>query len=217
MSNGVTFLLRSAIDAEKYLANNKSPIILGQKRWINYERSSKIFFSKIQCLEVDKIILIDNTLKNSSVNVQRIRQFIPENVEIVLTETNKFGIYNKGAGDIETLKYIANFKNIFTEHIFYFELRLELISLDFMENFTNKPRNLIHINPINKSATTGYFGCKTQTLFDFVNTSNLESMIKDEASIEYLLGEFAVQNNWELFSKNGFTIRYDPVIGPHLY
>ena len=217
MSNGVTFLLRSAIDADKYLAHNKSPIILGQKRWINYERTSKILFNKIQCLEVDKIILIDNTLKNSSVNVQRIRQFIPENVEIVLTETNKYGIYNKGAGDIETLKYIANFKNIFTEHVFYFELRLELISLDFIENFINKPRNLIHINPINKSATTGYFGCKTQSLFDFANTSNLESMIKDEASIEYLLSEFAVQNNWELFSKNGFTIRYDPVIGPHLY
>ena len=47
MSNGVTFLLRSAIDAEKYLANNKSPIILGQKRWINYERTSKILFNKI--------------------------------------------------------------------------------------------------------------------------------------------------------------------------
>ena len=42
-------------------------------------------------------------------------------------------------------------------------------------------------------------------------------MIKDEASIEYLLGEYAVQNNWELYSKNGLTIRYDSVIGPHLY
>jgi hypothetical protein len=217
MSKGVTFLLRSAIDAKKYLANNKSSIILGQKRWINYQRTSKIFFDKIKYLEVDRIIFLDNTLKNSSVNIQRVKQIMPRNVEIVLTETNKYGIYNKGAGDIETLKHIANFKNLLTEYIFYFELRLELISLDFIADFKNKPRNLIHINPTNNSATTGYFGCKSESLFDFANTSNLESMIKDEASIEYLLGEYAVQNNWELYSKNGSTIRYDPVIGPHLY
>jgi len=217
MNNEVTVLLRSAFDAEKYLARKKSPIILGQKRWNDYERTSKIFFNKIKYLKFDRLILIDNTLTNSSTNIQKLKQFIPSNVEILLTETNKYGIYNKGAGDIETLKYVANYRNLFTDHILYFELRLELIFLGFIKNFINKPRNFIYINPINKSANTGYFGCKTDSLFDFATTSNLESIVKDEVSIEYLLSDYAIKNNWELHNKNGYTIRYDPVIGPHLF
>lgn len=139
------------------------------------------------------VFLLDNTLSNIKQIPKDILEILDKNnIEVILTQKNNFGKYNKGAGDIENLIEIKEkLKNY--EWFIHFEPRQLLLSHEFFISFLKEERNLFTLNK-NKNAAphfnTGLYACRTKDILSFIeNFDNikLENMVKNSISIEYIL------------------------------
>ena len=141
----------------------------------------------------DKILIIDNTIKNKKKFPRSIKRLIPENAEFILDNKNIYGRINKGAGMMDSLqKNLQEFKK--SQKIFYFEPRLILKDIDFCKNFINDDKNYFSFES-KERVKTGYFGSITKDLVEFVNQSSVQDIVEKSLHIELLMYQFYKNKN----------------------
>ena len=162
----------------------------GIKKVLEYDFKSK------NC----ELYLLENTLSSLNQIPENILDLLEKNhVEIILSEKNKYGVANKGAGDIENLKPMVDRLKKY-EWFIHFEPRQLLLSFQFFENFFQNPRNLFTLNK-NPNApphfNTGLYACRTDNIINFANffdEKRIQQMVTNHISIEYVLYNFFQKN-----------------------
>ena len=141
----------------------------------------------------DKVLIVDNTIKNKKKFPQSIKRLIPENAEYILDNQNVYGRINKGAGMMDSLqKNLQEFKK--SQKIFYFEPRLILKDIDFCKNFIHDDKNYFSFES-KERVKTGYFGSITKDLVEFVNQSSVQDIVDKSLHIELLMYQFYKNKN----------------------
>lgn len=146
----------------------------------NFKNRSSIFF-------------VDNTIEKKEDLPQHILEMLSSNgVEILINNKNYYGSRNKGAGDIdlwrEHFDRIKEFK-----WFFHFEPRTLLQSPDFLESCLETPRNLFKVfYPVqpNNHFYTGIFMIGTEELKNYIESVDLDRMVREKESIEYEFKKF---------------------------
>ena len=208
MTSRPQIILRTAFDVRKYRNKNDSPVSDNDTRKEQYLIGSHSFQKFLPDIEKYEVIIIDNTVRS----VEDIpNEFIVlwKNAQIVCTRTNRFGKFNKGAGDVETLRYAFKNKIITTDFLFY-ELRLKTIDPGFIRNFLNYPRNLVTLEEDNLSVRSGYVGFEYSTAQRFYGSTSLIRMTVKKVSIENLLFQYWESNSLEYLPTGKYALRFDP-------
>lgn len=167
--------------------------------------------------EFDEIWLVDNTCSRKQTPSHEVLNAIPVDWKIKLPETNKYGIVNKGAGDIETLVEMKGEINQF-DYVFFHELRLWLHDDSLVRKFLETPgeylireskyfRNWRTLFP-SQSIASGHYGCSAKFLLNFLESSQPALMVQENLSIEELLYKFALVNGIKPLMPKSFTMRY---------
>jgi hypothetical protein len=201
-------ILRTAFDVGKYRNKIDSPVSDNATRKEQYLIGSHSFQKFLPDFQKYEVIIIDNTVK-SIASIPKEFVDLWKNVEILCTRTNRYGKFNKGAGDVETLRYAFKNKIITTDFLFY-ELRLKTIKSDFIRNYLDSPRNLITREVGNQSVRSGYVGFEYFTAQSFYRNTSLISMTKKKKSIEDLLFHHWIKNSFEFFPTGDYALRFDP-------
>ena len=208
MTSRPQIILRTAFDVRKYRNKNDSPVSDNDTRKEQYLIGSHSFQKFLPDIQKYEVIIIDNTVKS----VEDIpNEFIAlwKNAQIVCTRTNRFGKFNKGAGDVETLRYAFKNKIITTDFLFY-ELRLKTIDPGFIRNFLDSPRNLVTLEEDNLSVRSGYVGFEYSTAQRFYGSTSLIRMTVKKESIENLLLQYWESNSLEYLPTGKYALRFDP-------
>jgi len=170
-------------------------ILEGLKKFFEYKEKLKIQNCDYHLLE-NTVLNYDNLSKD-------IQDFAHENnLKIIFSPHNIYGCKNKGAGEIENFKFakevISNY-----QWFIHFEPRQLLISHQFFDSFFENPRNLFTINK-NPDAprhfNTGLYATESKNIIKFIDQfshSELQNMVSNSSSIEYIIYEFYVKNNIE--------------------
>lgn len=186
-------VLRSALNALDFKANEHSPVITGHDRLNNYLNGLNLIKKTLTGGKSHEVLWVDNTLNETKSIPLKISSILDSEWKILTTGTNQYGKYNKGAGDIET---ILSIKNILLEyeHVFFFESRLLLKKYKRINKiiFSQKPfltlENKSFIQWIlrknNKAIATGCYCLPSKVLIDFAQGVDLGLMVRDRVSIE---------------------------------
>lgn len=180
-------------------SNYKESTLRPEKRVLEFVSGFKSVFScKFDDLDY---ILTDQTVGYLEEIDNRITKLFPEYLNTFFTKNNKYGCINKGAGLIEV--WINNLELIKKyEWFLHFEPRLELKSFDFVESFLKKPRNLFTLGSGSNHFNTGLFGIHVDYLVKYCETTNLDSMVSNNISIEYSIYDFLNSNKIPYFIEN---------------
>jgi len=188
--------LRTAISppycTEEQIEIRSSQISNGMKKLFEYKQN----FIDNNC----DVFLLDNTIKDFDSLPESIKQIALENnLEIIFSPHNKYGKHNKGAGDIENLKFVKEKLEKYKWFI-HFEPRQLLVSHQFFDSFFKKPRDLFTYNEnpnAVKHFNTGLYAAETKNILSFINAfseKELQNMVLNSVSIEYILHDFYVKN-----------------------
>lgn len=151
----------------------------------------------------DKVLIIDNTIKNKKKFPRSVKRLIPENADFIVSNKNLYGRINKGAGMIETLqKNIHNFEK--SQKIFYFEPRLILKNIDLCKNFIQDNKNYFSYES-KERVKTGYFGSITKDFVEFINQCSVHNIIDKNLHIELLMYDF-YKNKKTMFSNSEISL-----------
>jgi hypothetical protein len=199
----IAIILRSALNVSNYRADLDSPVTSGNNRLNHYlsglSKLKKILYTRAG---VD-IYWVDNTIEELDQIPKQLSEHFESNWKILTTNTNKYGVFNKGAGDIETLLFlvpiIKNYKRVFI-----FESRLQLVKNKKIEKIINYKLDLLSLEnknilqwigrKQNKSIASGCFSMSTNTLIEFINLVDPRKMTKNKEAIEHLLYAFCKSN-----------------------
>lgn len=80
-----------------------------KNRHMQFANGLKKFFEYKEKLDLNQCdyFLLDNTIKNFEEIPEEIKAIVKENnLEVIYSPHNKYGKHNKGAGDIEGLKFV---------------------------------------------------------------------------------------------------------------
>ena len=159
----------------------------GLKAFFKYEK--ELLGNNIQ------IYLTDNTISDDETLDERILDIIPHYVKIVTCDNNIYGPHNKGAGIIEQWRYNKELISR-SEWYIYYEPRQLLVNFNFFESFLRNPRTLFTMGSGNRSHfNTGLFAMKSKDVLRYMDSIDLEHMVKNQVGIEYSLYDFMKQNN----------------------
>lgn len=205
----ILFELRTALDVK----NSLVPVSVGGKRLNQYIKGIGLIVDKLfnhQDKSKFDVVLVDNTLVNQDYIPPEILDIIPENCFFYVKEKNDYGIYNKGAGDIELWNDYSEIMSNY-DYFFHYEPRLELISFDFIQSFLDNPRNYFCLAGSNQ-VKTGYFGAKVKDFKEFCQSIDIEYMVSHSISIEYIMFDFFKKKETEFIDqKNVYCIWHDSV------
>jgi len=150
------------------------------------------YFNKIHENNV-KTILVDNTIASEKDIDEKIFQYIPTTAQIITCPDNHFGPINKGAGLIESWRYVSD---IIEKHewIIHFEPRQSLKSFYFLNSFFENPRNLFTLGPGGDHFNSGLWCMQSKQLINLINNIDLHQMTKKYISFEYILHYFTMKN-----------------------
>ena len=168
----------------------------GSERLQNYVNGLRKFFEYSHLLNqhnVD-IIIFDNTIDKSSNLPQELLDIIPRNVKILNDNVNEYGSKNKGAGLIEMWKYLRSTIQEY-EFLIHFEPRQVLIDFSFVEFFLSEYCNLFTYGENRKHFNTGLFCISCPILLRFIDCVDINWMIINFVSIEYIIFDLFIQNN----------------------
>lgn len=201
-------ILRTAFDVGKYRNQKNSPVSDNEARKSQYIIGSVTFQQAIpNYLEFD-ITIIDNTVESIDTIPLEFRE-LWKSARIICSGTNRFGRFNKGAGDVETLRFALKNQLINRNFLFY-ELRLKTIDSKFIRSFIDFPRNLITLETDECSAKSGYVGFEYSTALNFYKSAPLIKMTVTKTSIENLLFQYWNTQSLEFFPKGNYALRFDP-------
>lgn len=174
------------------LKNRHTQFANGLKKFFEYKE--KLNLNQCDCF------LLDNTVKNLEEIPEEIKAIIKENnLEVFYSPHNKYGKHNKGAGDIEGLKFVKE-KISNYQWFIHFEPRQLLVSHQFFDSFFNKPRDLFTFNDnpnARRHFNTGLYATETKNIIKFIdifNDTELQKMVLNSVSIEYILHDYFINN-----------------------
>ena len=188
-------LLRCAIDVSNYKDHINSPVAAG----INRNRDYQIGLMSLNPLMLDfpeiPILFVDNTLDDFKKIPHEISELIPPRADVILTNSNRFGIHNKGAGDFETIIAIED-KILKYDYILVYEGRLKLIKVEMIRKILNHPSNYLRLENKNfidfifkkhsKVIATGIYCLSAELLVSLAKSISLGQMVDDKQAIESL-------------------------------
>ena len=201
-------ILRTAFDVRQYKNQRNSPVSKNEIRIQQYMDGSHSFQSAFSEYVNYEITILDNTL-DSPLDFPKEFVKLWKVANLVCTRTNNFGKYNKGAGDVETLKHAFK-TNIISRDFLFYELRIQTVSPAFIEDFMQKPRNLISREIGGNSVKSGYIGFNYETARDFYFSVSPIRMVLKKTSIEDLLYKNWIGNSREFAPNQSYALRFDP-------
>lgn len=208
MNSNPQIILRTAFDVRSYRNKKSSPVSDNSSRREQYYVGSRTFQEVLpNFLEYD-IVIIDNTVSTIEEIPAEFRE-LWKHAKIIITGTNRFGKFNKGAGDVETLRFAIRNGIINTDFLFY-ELRIKTTKPNFITDFLDSPRNLISLEKGLQSVRSGYIGFEFATAVKFYNSLSPLRMAINKTSIEDLLFKYWTNNSLEFFPYGTYALRFDP-------
>lgn len=208
MSLKPQIVFRTAFDVSKYRSNRRSPVSENLVRVKQYLVGSQTFQEFIPNYQDYEIIVLDNTVE-SKYDLPRDFLKLWSKSEIICTGTNKYGRFNKGAGDIETLNFA--FKNrIITSNFLFYELRMKTAKPDFINSYLSLPRNMITLDSGMQSVKSGYIGFEFGTALNFYKSVSPIRLVLQKKSIEDLLFNYWQIKSLEFFREGNYAFRFDP-------
>ena len=143
----------------------------------------------------DSSLIIDNT--TNRIVDSNILKYIPENIIKKLEKNNNKGLYNKGAGVIESL---LTAKEIISKYdrVFYFEPKLNLQDPSIIEKYYENKKNIFYTFENDHQVKSGYFWSSAVDLVEFIGSIDLDKMIKEKINLEKLLYDFYITRNTEI-------------------
>jgi len=207
-------ILRTAFDVKSYKNKKNSPVSDNISRAKQYVDGSRAFQEFLPNYREFDLTIIDNTVSSPEGIPVKFRNLWSD-TKIVCTGTNRFGRHNKGAGDVETLKFAFKHGIIKRDFLFY-ELRIKTISSDFIVSYLNSPRNLISLEKDMLSAKSGYIGFEFATAVKFYNSVSPISLVIRKTSIENVLFNYWRSNSFEFFPYGNYALRFDPWKGDYI-
>lgn len=207
-------ILRTAFDVRRYRNKKGSPVSDNSSRKEQYVVGSRTFQKALPNFLEYEIVIIDNTVSSIDEIPIEFREMW-KNAKIFTTGTNRFGRFNKGAGDVETIRFAIKNGLIRTDFLFY-ELRIKTTNPTFVANFLKSPRNLIALERGMQSARSGYIGFEFATAAKFYNSISPLRMAVSKTSIEDLLFKYWKSNSLEFFPYGTYAQRFDPWAGKYI-
>ena len=156
------------------------------------------------------ICLADNTIKDKIQFPKKIRDILPPDIILNLSDNNKYGAINKGAGLIEEWRYLQDLISKY-DWIIHFEPRQLIIDFNFFDSVIKSPRNLFVENKVLNVVPhfhTGLFGIESKILLKFINNTDINIMISHYISIEYMLYDFFNNENINYDTKDKLGLRW---------
>jgi len=151
------------------------------------------------------IYLIDNSLKYNDL-MGSLRDVIG-GIRYVYCDRNNMGRLNKGAGMVEVWR-----ENIWLmreyDYIFHFEPRQKMVSDILMRSFEERKGNYFKVDKTGEQFYTGLFVVESKKLIDFVKNVDIESMVRDNLSLERLMYDFFRDKKYNILGSLGL-IWYD--------
>jgi len=143
----------------------------------------------------DSSLIVDNTTEK--IEDSNILKHIPEDIIKKLSKNNDKGLYNKGAGVIESLLSSKEIISKF-DRVFYFEPKLNLQDKSIVTKFSQKNKNIFYTFENDHQVKSGYFWSSAIDLVEFIDSINLDKMIKEKINLEKLLYDFYIKRNTEI-------------------
>jgi hypothetical protein len=140
------------------------------------------------------IYIFDNTIDKKDTLPKELLEIIPDNVKVINDHANKYGGINKGAGLIESWLYLKDIIEQY-DYLIHFEPRQLLINFDFIESFLQNNDNLFTLGQGNKHFNTGLFCINCKILLSFITNVDINNMVHNRISIEYMFFDFFNENN----------------------
>jgi hypothetical protein len=195
----VGVFLRMALNTSQYTSQAISPIAVEEKRIRDYENGFTRLRTTLKEFIKTPIFIVDNTLEDLTQIPLELKSLIPENWTIFLTHSNIYGRYNKGAGDIETIRNISE-KLATYNYVVFYELRLILEKEHILTSLIQSPRNALWLENKcfydfilrrkSKSVSTGFYSIQSEKLLSFASQVDLERMVDCKESIEDIFFDF---------------------------
>ncbi len=206
-----TLVLRSAINVNKYKNILRSPVSSNIDREAEYANGIVKFFSLVNYQSFDFILLVDNTISSINDYPEALRKLLPKSCQIITSNSNRFGKYNKGAGDLETYRYLFRRKKITTDYIIHFEPRLQLSNSLLFERFFMSPMSLLSKSLDQSGIQTGYMFLNSVQMKKFCSLTRLVRMLLFKQSIENHMLMFAYANKIQILEGYHCSFRIDPI------
>jgi hypothetical protein len=206
-----TLVLRTAMDIRKYKNVHRSPVSSNSDRISEYKNGVSALSKLVSLAQFESILLVDNTLERESQETDLVRSYLPANTKLVLTGTNRFGQHNKGAGDVETYRYLSKEGFLKNDFLVHYEPRLILKSSTFFDKFFSNPRTILTLSPNGLGIQTGYMSFETKNLIEFCSIKRLLRMTVFNQSIENEMLQFAHKKELEISANLACTYRIDPI------
>jgi hypothetical protein len=209
--NSTTLVLRLALDISDYRNVERSPVSNNSERVKQYSDGLSSFFKLVDCNQFSEILFVDNTLEGLDSIPGNILKILPPTTKLILTKTNKFGRWNKGAGDVETYLYLFSKDLIKSKYIFHFEPRLILKNTKLIDDFFLNPRSIFSLSSDASGIQTGYMMVESKLYESFCTKGRALRLTIFRKSIEVALFRFVQKRNVEIWKNFKCCERIDPV------
>ena len=208
-----SLVLRTALNIEDYKNVMKSPVASTEIRLNQYIDGLYQFKDLVPLDSFTEVLVVDNTINSTYDFDKRIKRALPIGTNFVATGTNRFGKYNKGAGDVETYRHLFRSGMLKTDFIVHFEPRLKLSDPTIFIDFAVNNRSLLCVSPQGESIQTGYMFLASKIFEEFCSIKRLVGMTLRQKSIEDVMFEFALKKKVELINNYTCSFRSDPITG----
>jgi len=180
-----TFIeLSCSFDASQFF--NQEWVSSGEDRNLQYVSGLRSFFQICDKYlnNYNDIYILDNTLKDKLHLDKRILSEIPNGVNFIFSNQNKYGRLNKGAGNIEGWNHIKDIVKKY-KYFFHYEPRLKLRSPKFIESFLKTKKNtFIQNQKLEHQFQTGAFIIESDDLMEYLEYRTPESLCHPPTCIE---------------------------------
>lgn len=173
----------------------------GEERVLQFINGYNSFFKNFKERDDTDVFVMDGTIDSVDLIDERIKKIIPSYVKFKLRLNNKYGVFNNGAGDIETWRFYEDLLKQY-KWIVHFEPRTSLITFSFFKNFYRGKRNLFALDNTGNQFYTGLFSISTELLLNF-SRLDLDWMVENSISIEKILHDYMNDKPKEIVESAG--------------
>jgi hypothetical protein len=177
-----------------------------EKRIVQYCKGINQIADYIANTNSLKVIHVDNTIDNHFIMHEKISSSLKniKNIDRFYFNDNYYGKNNKGAGTISQWRAIKKYLQSY-DYIIHYEPRMFFINYEFLDQFFEKNDNYFKDEyhwdkhrPLDLfrhyQVHTGLFSLQTKFLVKFIDSVDLEDMVKKRVCIESILYSFIKKN-----------------------
>lgn len=206
--------LHTALNVDRYRATRSSPVFDNETRRLHYRNGFKSLRAHFPQIVELPVLIVDNTAAQITELEDLSSPIRSSHTRFRSISENRFGRWNKGAGNLETLRaLLPELENSF-DGVFYFEPRLQLKDPTPLEAFLSDPKTTVYLSDNQEHALTGYCSFRIRELHEFVYSISPFRLTITRTSLETHLFRVAKGNrHFDLKSENGYCERIDRVQG----